>query len=151
VVWIGRPDGAPRRGETGRKAAAPLLFDVFSRLPDRSGAHIYQAETEAPLGLREYQQDMMGAPQILFPPDGAELLATDLGPSSRGFTLSARSHADDLRYYVNGEPIMAEYGQTVWRPETAGFYTVSVVDIMGQTSVSNVEVMSLDQMAKTKF
>src|SRR5690606_36217924 len=32
-VWLGRPDGAPVPGQTGMSAAAPLLFDVFARLP----------------------------------------------------------------------------------------------------------------------
>ena len=37
VVWVGRADGAPRPGATGRKTAAPLLFEVFDML-DRDGA-----------------------------------------------------------------------------------------------------------------
>src|SRR5262249_50667432 len=31
-VWVGRPDGAPVPGLTGRSAAAPILFDSFSRI-----------------------------------------------------------------------------------------------------------------------
>jgi penicillin-binding protein 1C len=30
-VWVGRPDGAPVPGLTGRTAAAPILFDAFAR------------------------------------------------------------------------------------------------------------------------
>src|SRR6185312_14305259 len=30
-VWVGRPDGAPVPGLIGRVAAAPILFDAFSR------------------------------------------------------------------------------------------------------------------------
>src|SRR5262249_23975932 len=30
-VWVGRPDGAPVPGLTGRSAAAPILFDAFAR------------------------------------------------------------------------------------------------------------------------
>ena len=30
-VWVGRPDGAPVAGITGRSAAAPILFDAFAR------------------------------------------------------------------------------------------------------------------------
>ncbi len=33
AVWIGNADGEGRPGLTGIKAAAPLLFDVFSQLP----------------------------------------------------------------------------------------------------------------------
>src|SRR5204862_839872 len=32
-VWVGRPDGAPVPGLTGRGVAAPILFDAFARLP----------------------------------------------------------------------------------------------------------------------
>ena len=32
AVWVGRPDGAPTPGLTGRTAAAPILFDAFQRL-----------------------------------------------------------------------------------------------------------------------
>jgi penicillin-binding protein 1C len=30
-VWVGRPDGAPVMGLSGRTAAAPVLFDAFDR------------------------------------------------------------------------------------------------------------------------
>jgi len=33
AVWIGNADGEGRPGLTGVKAAAPLLFDIFARLP----------------------------------------------------------------------------------------------------------------------
>ncbi len=35
-VWVGRPDGTPVPGATGRRAAAPLLFKVFEQLPPPS-------------------------------------------------------------------------------------------------------------------
>jgi hypothetical protein len=31
-VWVGKPDGAPVPGLTGRTAAAPILFDAFARI-----------------------------------------------------------------------------------------------------------------------
>lgn len=36
AVWVGNADGEGRPGLTGIGAAAPLLFDIFSRLDDRS-------------------------------------------------------------------------------------------------------------------
>ncbi|MCC6817377.1 MAG: penicillin-binding protein 1C [Bacteroidia bacterium] len=35
-IWVGNADGEGRPGLTGIKAAAPLLFDVFRILPDKS-------------------------------------------------------------------------------------------------------------------
>ena len=47
VVWLGRADGAPRPGVTGRAGALPVLFDVFDRVaalgqepPDRRAGAI---------------------------------------------------------------------------------------------------------------
>ncbi len=31
-VWVGRPDGAPVPGLTGRSVAAPILFEAFARM-----------------------------------------------------------------------------------------------------------------------
>jgi penicillin-binding protein 1C len=36
AIWIGNADGEGRPGLTGIKAAAPLLFDIFSQLPKSS-------------------------------------------------------------------------------------------------------------------
>jgi penicillin-binding protein 1C len=34
AIWLGRPDGLPMRDATGLTVAGPLLFSVFSMLPD---------------------------------------------------------------------------------------------------------------------
>jgi penicillin-binding protein 1C len=36
AVWVGNADGEGRPGLTGTDAAAPLMFDIFARLKDRS-------------------------------------------------------------------------------------------------------------------
>ncbi len=143
IVWVGRPDGAPRIGETGRIAAAPLLFDVFSRLPS-SGAHFqYEHDDAAPQGLSRMDDAVDTGPQILFPPDGAELLAVTLGPNARGFSLAARARKGEAAFYVNGDPVISEHGQTIWRPKSPGFYTLRAVDEEGRETVSKVEVLSI--------
>ncbi len=35
AVWVGRPDGASTPGLMGRTAAAPILFDAFTRISER--------------------------------------------------------------------------------------------------------------------
>jgi penicillin-binding protein 1C len=58
-VWVGRPDGTPNPGFFGANAAAPLLLDVFSTLPDGGAAAraaprgVTQERICWPLGTRE--------------------------------------------------------------------------------------------------
>ena len=54
--------------------------------------------------LKDYTES---APQILFPPGGAELLASDFGLEARGFTFSARTFDDQVKFFVNEKPIEA--------------------------------------------
>jgi len=145
VVWVGRPDGAPRRGKTGRLAAAPLLFDLFAQLPHRASDMVFTKDDDAPSGLSRITDASDQAPQILFPPDGSELLAPKLGPNARGFSFSARSSEGEVTFYVGNEKLET----TVWRPKEAGFYTVTAVDNLGRSSQSQVQVLTLEQMANT--
>ena len=151
IVWVGRPDGAPRIGETGRSAAAPFLFDVFAALPQMHGNQVFQRADDAPKGLKSVQDYTQSGPQILFPPDGAELLATSFGDKSRGFALSARGETSGVRLYVENSRIAEEDGRHVWRPEAPGFYQVKAVDDLGRTSYASVEVISFDQLTDAPF
>ena len=90
-------------------------------------------------------------PQILFPPDGAEILATSFGSEARGFSLSARTEQGQPNFYIDGEPLRRKGGKAIWYPATSGFYKVSAVDAMGRESVSNVQVLTPDQLANTTF
>lgn len=54
-VWVGRPDGTPMPGHYGGETAAPLMFDIFQQLNDRSGplpqpAQVTQTAICWPLG-----------------------------------------------------------------------------------------------------
>lgn len=145
VVWIGRADGASRPGWTGRKAAAPLLYDTFDMLA-REG----DAKNESPTDEREQSAEIMlarldasprqAAPEIIFPRNGVEVF---LSPT-RGFALAARGGSDGYRWYVNGEALQREQGsgRAVWRPEETGFYDVTVVDEAGRAASSKVRVIA---------
>lgn len=55
-VWVGRPDGTPMPGHYGGETAAPLMFDIFQQLNDRSGPPPQPAQVSRkvicwPLGL----------------------------------------------------------------------------------------------------
>lgn len=147
AVWTGRADGAPRTGQTGRKAAAPLLFDVFDRLDEAR-------MTDGP-GARGDGDDINGGgapglvrfspgagaapPEIVFPRDGVEIFA---GGEGRQITLAARGGAADYRWYIDGAPLArdAVSGRAVWRPRQSGFYEIVLVDAKGRAARSKVRV-----------
>jgi len=148
VVWVGRADGAPRAGETGRRAALPLLFDMAdlaarTLATDRSG-HGGTTRRLAPRelhALARYEPGS-GAPEILFPPAGAELWAGPVdGRAPRGFVLSGRGEGP-LRWFIDGAPVPSDAGgAATWRPAAAGFYEVSAVDAAGRTRRVRVRVI----------
>ena len=149
VVWVGRADGAPRPGETGRKAALPLLFE----LADRAANHLGESGAAKSRLMSERAPDARGAlvafdgnarpPEILFPPRDAELWAGAVdGAPARPFVFAGRGDGQ-LDWYVDGAPVVPDDGGLPsWRPPVAGFYRVSAVDAAGRTS--SVEVRVLD-------
>lgn len=151
VVWVGRPDGAPRPGETGRLAAAPLLFDLISALPHSGTQSHFEKDAAAPKGLQRVSAQETRGPQILFPPEGSEILAEDLGASSRGFSLTAQSETGKVTFYVNGKPVPKDSGRSVWRPEHSGFYNVTAVDGNGLSAKSRVQVLTFDDLANAEL
>jgi penicillin-binding protein 1C len=145
VVWVGRPDGAPRAGQTGRAAALPLLFDVFDRVAARAGSGLGPARATpepsapAPAPLREF--DRGGPPVILFPPENAELWTDRFGPDGRAFVLAGRGRGA-LDWYVDGTPTARDAaGAPIWQPEAPGFYAVTAVDRAGRATEVQVRVI----------
>ena len=146
VIWIGRADGAPRAGVTGRDAALPALFDAFDavartlpRNEGGSGIRLEDAEdTTAPVPLASFERQNE-PPHILFPPHQAEVWKDR---STRSFVLAAEGRRP-LSWYVDGEPVKRNSaGDAVWLPSMPGFYKVSVVDAEGRTSKSDVRIRS---------
>jgi penicillin-binding protein 1C len=149
VVWVGRPDGAPRPGVTGREAALPVLFAladlVDSRIGLRDDTRRRLTTTDLPeaRGPLERFGTRDAPPDILFPPDGAEVYAGADRPGRRkSFVLAASGGQDGaLSWYVDGEPAPRDAaGAAVWTPPRDGFYRISVVDTDGRTASARVRV-----------
>lgn len=144
-VWVGRPDGAPRPGATGRSEALPILFEAFDLIgaPPPTQRQQEQREAPAPALVRLEAGDREGL-SILFPPAGAEVLVLDYGPDARGLSLSARGGRAPLTWYAEGARVESEptSGRAIWRPGAPGFYTVTVVDADGDRVSARVRVRS---------
>jgi penicillin-binding protein 1C len=143
-IWVGRPDGAPRPGATGRDAALPILFEAFDLLGvSRDDAHAPERQNAPPpLALTHLEPSGGNELSILFPPDATQVLVLDYGPNSRGLSLSARGGRAPLTWYAEGERVTTEAtsGRAIWRPSAPGFYDVSVVDADGQSAHVRVRI-----------
>ena len=148
IVWVGRADGAPRPGATGRASALPVLFDIMDRAVatlDRSGVAGDRLTDRGRVASGGEQRRRFAErdqpPQILFPPNGAELWAGE-GETLRTFVLSGRAQGR-VRWFANGEPLSRDAGGApIWTPEAAGFYTISAVGETGLASEVKVRVLT---------
>ncbi len=140
-VWVGRPDGAPRPGATGRSEALPILFEAFDRLnlaPEPVRPRAPESAPAPSLARLDHGEGL----SILFPPGNAEVLVLDYGPETRGLSLSARGGQAPLIWYAEGARVSAEptSGRAIWRPSAPGFYDLTVVDANGQSASVRVRI-----------
>ena len=159
AVWVGRADGTSTPGLVGRVAAAPILFDAFSRIGERR-APLAQAPAGAirtsganlPPPLKRFRRPGQAVANIggafleppvviAFPPDRAEIEMQDSdGPQP--FLLKAEGGALPLTWLVNGAPIASSRHRrdVVWEPDGAGFADLSVVDAKGRVDRVSVRL-----------
>jgi penicillin-binding protein 1C len=130
-VWVGRPDGTPIPGLTGRDAALPVLAKLFALLP------------EAPLERATIRADAVPAAlgtdplRLLFPPPGA-ILAEGAGPVA----LRVAGGRRPLTFLVDGAPIARDAARRElgWLPPGPGFYRIAVMDAEGALVAADVRV-----------
>lgn len=149
AVWVGRPDGAPRPGEMGRSAAAPLMFRAFDMLPpDRAPRpappqpdHAMFHRQPPPALIRLNPAGDGGATgsrtdplRILFPPDGATVESVD-----DGIGLNAAGGRPPYRWAVNGRPLAEN--ANFWQPDGNGFSRLVVIDSDGRRHTVNIRVV----------
>lgn len=151
AVWVGRADGQPVAGLTGRTAAAPLLFDAFKRVSEKRtplGAApfgVLHASGDAlPAPLRRFQPDAamtgVAAPKggfrerplaIAFPADRSVLDADSA--LEDGIAVKAEGGVLPLRWMVDGVPAgdISHTRELTVRATGRGFVNVTVIDAAG--------------------
>jgi penicillin-binding protein 1C len=128
-AWVGRPDGTPLPGATGRALALPLLARVFEVLP--------AAPRDPPIVARPTATGSMSssnAPRLLFPPPNA-VVSSD-GP----VTLRVMGGRRPLTFLMNGAPLHTDPArrEVSWQPPAPGFYRLTVLD--GDGGVARVSL-----------
>lgn len=151
-VWVGRPDGASVPGLSGRASAAPILFDAFERLggrrvplPPPPGGTLVARAADLPPALRRFDplRPISGSatpeapPAIVFPPDGARVaLQQAVDGRPRPLVVKLDGGRPPFQWFANGRPVDAAQRRrdVTWRPDGAGFSTLSVVDADGKSA-----------------
>ena len=130
-VWVGRPDGTPIPGLTGRDAALPLLARVFALLP---AAPLERATIRPDAAPAALGADPL---RLLFPPPGA-VLAEGAGP----VVLRVAGGRRPLTFLVDGAPIArdATRRELAWLPPGPGFYRIAIMDAEGALVAADLRV-----------
>lgn len=128
-VWVGRPDGTPMPGATGRAVALPLLARVFDVLPASPRPLPGAVKVSGPVGTPN-------ALRLLFPPPNA--VVSGDGP----VTLRAMGGQRPLTFMVNGAPLRTDPArrEVSWQPMAPGFYRLTVLDAEGGVARVGVRV-----------
>jgi penicillin-binding protein 1C len=143
AVWVGRPDATSTPGMTGHGSAAPLLFDAFARLAERTTplasaprGVLKLRNAELPLPLRRFMEAASpsgtASVAIAFPPDRAELEKPDADAPE--IVLKAEGGALPFTWVVDGVPIETtnDGRKALWTPTGPGFAKISVIDAEGR-------------------
>jgi penicillin-binding protein 1C len=145
-VWVGRPDGASVPGLIGRTAAAPILFDAFSRidrpfapLPPAPKGTLTTKASKLPPTLVQFPPALLvnkgsPPPRIMFPPDGAHLdIASPDAEGSTALPLKISGGVGPLTVLVNGLPAFDPSPKRTffWEPDGPGFARLTVMDSRG--------------------
>lgn len=150
-VWMGHADGTPVPGAFGGELAAPVLFQAFARMKpalDPLGppppATLTVSNAELPPPLQRFRsreaafQPPADAPQVAFPPDGAEveLAGGDL-------LVKVQRGVPPFTWLADGLPVaVASHDrQEVLPMPGPGFVSLSVIDARGRSAQVSVRLV----------
>jgi len=156
-VWIGRPDGAPVSGLTGRTAAAPILFDAFARtgklpqgLAKAPKGTLMASNAKLPLPLRRFRASgefvRAGGEQALriqFPLNGSRIDAYGGGQANISpMPVKVAGGVLPLTMMVNGVAIgnIDSRRQKLVDPPGPGFARLTVMDATGAADTVVVRI-----------
>lgn len=148
-IWMGRPDGTPVPGAFGAEVAAPVLFQAFSRLkrqldpqPPAPPATLLVSNAELPQPLQRFRSraaafQVADAPEMTFPPDGAEVERLD-----GSVLVKVQGGQAPFTWLADGVPLVVQgrARQAMLPLPGLGFVTLSVIDAAGQSARARVRV-----------
>jgi penicillin-binding protein 1C len=156
-VWVGRPNGAPVPGLVGRTAAAPILFDAFSRtgklpmpLPRPPKGVLIASNAKLPLPLRRFRPlgelvrtGSEQAPHIQYPLNGSRIDAGSAdGASFSAMPVKVAGGVLPMTMMVNGVAAgeIDSRRQRLVDPPGPGFVRLTVIDATGAADTVVVRI-----------
>jgi len=143
VIWVGRPDGGPRPGVTGRGAAAPLLFKIANDLPLTRLVPEQNTRPEISARLKSAEDT---APVILFPLQDTDIFITNFKDKTEAVDLLVQAKGNNTRVYVDSKPITKGRNGYRFMPSAPGFYEMKVVDATGAQSKTRFRILTTDNV-----
>ena len=147
-VWVGRPDGTPMPGSSGRVTAAPVLFKIADLLPAPVGPSgpgpappgaLLVKRAALPPALRRLDAGPLeageagdgGGPKIVYPPNGSRVAW-----EGKELPLEASGGKRPFHWLVDGKPLPpAPPRRTLyWQPHELGFVRLTVIDAKGRSA-----------------
>jgi len=129
-VWVGRPDGTPIPGATGRALALPVLAGVFAALPSAPRPEPARAVAQPAAG-----GVAVDGLRLLFPPAGAVI-------EEGALTIRAAGGRRPFTFLVDGVPVASGGArrEASWVPPGPGFYRLTVLDAAGVAASAPIRV-----------
>ncbi len=149
-IWLGRADGTPVPGAYGGALAAPVLFEAFGLLkpefdplPPPPPETLIASSAALPQPLQRFRPrgtafaEDAEAPQLLFPPDGARLLAGEAP-----LAVKLRGGQPPFLVLADGRPVASGVHRREFEVANPGqgFSALVVVDSAGRSDRASVQI-----------
>jgi penicillin-binding protein 1C len=136
-VWVGRPDGTPVVGQTGRTVALRLASDIADGLHVKGEIEPWAAEPMSPAALDR------PAIRLIYPSDGTNIVLKTPPTLSRQVGIKLSGLSAQLEVFLNGNAVPSEHVQrgTLSVP-TDGTYEIQIVESGKQVEKSMFSVIS---------
>ncbi len=156
AVWVGRPDGLSRMGDTAATAAVPTMFSIFDLLPvpthdvaiERPADSILSRRGGLPPRLQRYpaaqgrSDEIAPSPplSISFPVDGTTVSLRTTSSGFQPLVVTAKGGSPPFHWFVDGHALESEDfgGRLIWMPAGPGQVTIKVLDSEGDHALSSV-------------
>lgn len=146
IVWTGRPDNSPLPKRSGRRAAAPLAYEVFTIVNEAEAhsnwgwPHNYLGG-EVPQGLKYFEapkkRKSSGGISLLYPADGTRFKSAECSDVYIG--IKAQNGSRPYYWHIDGEA-MEISGASATLPFGHGAHRITVMDSNGDMASSDIWV-----------
>ena len=136
-VWVGRPDGTPVVGKTGRNAALRLANDIADAVKADCAVTPWEAK---PLSVAQIDAPPV---RLIYPTNGVSVVLNNGPAADRRLQLKLSGLNAQVRVYLNGEPLPADdLLQSRLAVPADGTYELKVIGVNGLSDRAEFTVIS---------